>query len=438
MKKDPDEALSLLESLPKYDVKPGLDRIEFLLERLGNPEDNFSSIHIGGSNGKGSVLAMLSGVLGGKYRVGEFVSPPLVDFSDRIKVNGEKIDEASLIEGIATLEGPLEDLRSMGDPPSLFEATTALAAWYFDEQNIDLGLMESGLGGRYDATNPVGTPLLALITSVDLEHQNILGETIEEIADELAGLAKPGKPLVIGPAKDIPKEAFRTECEEKDCTLVFAEDKSALELLDFNWERSLFGVKNAPIEELAGRELELGLPGTYQKRNLATALTALAELEGTEFSATPDGISSGLKQVEWPGRFQLLEKNPHFVVDGAHNEAATEVLADELERYAELRPDNHRTSLIFSALKDKNVKNMLNQLQPVVDDIYLTELDHRRAVPLNALESWADQLDLDFELVSAPREAFKIVKEKSKGEDLICTTGSLYLVREAILSETRG
>lgn len=438
MNKDRVEALSLLESLPKYEVKPGLSRIEYLLESIGNPEENFASIHIGGSNGKGSVLALLSGVLGSRFRVGEFVSPPLVDFSDRIRVNGENIDDSSLIEGISTLAGPLEDLRGRGDPPSLFEAATALSARYFAEQGIDLALMEAGLGGRYDATNPIGRPLLTTVTSVDLEHQNLLGKTIEEIAGELAGLAKSGKPLVIGPAGEVPEEVFRAECREKNCKLIFAGEETSLNLLNFDWESSIFEVEKTPIEALTGKELEIGLPGTFQEQNLVTALSVLAELEDTEFSMTPDYITSGLKKSEWLGRFQLLEENPHLLVDGAHNEAASAALAEELKSYGRLRPDNCTTSLVFSALKDKDVKGMLSDLAPVVDRIYLTELDHRRAAPLRALETWANQLGLSYTLVSEPREAFKIVKEEAKEEDLICVTGSLYLVREAILSETRG
>lgn len=437
MIKNPDEALSLLESLPKYDVKPGLSRINYLLESLNNPEENFASIHIGGSNGKGSVLALLSGVLSRKYRVGEFVSPPLVSFSDRIKVDGEGIEGSSLVEGVTHLEGPLEELRERGDPPSLFEAATALGAWYFQEKDIDLALMETGLGGRYDATNPVGRPLLTTVTSVDLEHQNLLGQTLEEIAGELAGLAKPGRPLVIGPSGESTEGVFQTECRKKECEVFFADREVNLELLEFDWEGSRFAVKDSPIDHLVGGKVEIGLPGSYQKNNLSTALSSLAHLNNTDFSVEPGEITSGLKEAKWPGRFQLLRRDPHFLVDGAHNEAASAVLAKELKRYGELRPENHDKFLVFSALKDKNLGGMLGKLGNVSDRTYLTELDHRRGVPLGGLETAASQLDLDYRLVSEPREAFKIVKEEAKPEDLICVTGSLYLVREAILSDIR-
>ena len=435
MNRELDPALSLLESLPKYDVKPGLDRIRYLLDGLGNPEKEFRSIHIAGSNGKGSVLALLSSILKKDYRVGEFVSPPLVRFSERIKVGGEEIEEAAIAAGINSLEGPLEELRGRDDPPSLFEATTALAAWYFSEAGVELGLMEAGLGGRYDATNPVGNPLVSTVTSVDLEHQYLLGETIEEIAGELAGIGKTDRPLVIGETVPEAKEVFHGECQEVGCELSYAAEETELELLDYDWHGSRYSVESSPVSGLAGRTIEIGLPGTYQKRNLTTALGTVAALEGTIFYPEVEDIVSGLKDSSWPGRFQLLQEDPHFLVDGAHNEAAIEVLVEELELYRDLRPEDGNIRVVFSALKDKNLGGMLAKLASVAEELYLTQLDHERAFPLQALTERAEQLDLNFKVVDSPRKAFKIVRGEAKPEDLITVTGSLYLVREAIVSE---
>ncbi len=435
MNKELDPALSLLESLPKYDVKPGLDRIRHLLDGLGNPEEDFRSIHIAGSNGKGSVLALLSSVLSSDFRVGEFVSPPLVRFSERIRVDGTEIEAAAIAEGINSLEEPLEELRRRDDPPSLFEATTALAAWYFSEAGVEVGLMEAGLGGRYDATNPVGDPLVAAVTSVDLEHQFLLGETIEEIAEELSGIAKPGKPLVVNASVPETKRVFRGECREIGCELSFVEEETELELLDYDWYGSSYTVESSSVDSLEGRKIEIGLPGTYQKRNLATALSTVAALEGTSFYPQPEDVVSGLKDSSWPGRFQLLEEDPHFLVDGAHNEAAIEVLVEELELYRNLRPEGRKIRVVFTALKDKNLEGMLAKLGSVADELYLTELDHQRAFPLEALTERAEKLDLNFKVVDSPREAFKIVRKEAEPADLIPVTGSLYLVREAIVSE---
>ena len=435
MNKELDPALSLLESLPKYDVKPGLARIRYLLDGLGNPEEDFRSIHIAGSNGKGSVLALLSSVLSDNCRVGEFVSPPLVRFSERIKVDGTEIEAAAIAEGINYLKEPLEELRGRDDPPSLFEATTALAAWYFSEAGVELGLMEAGLGGRYDATNPVGNPLVSTVTSVDLEHQYLLGETIEEIAGELSGIGKTDRPLVIGETVPEAKEVFHGECQEVGCELSYAAEETELELLSYDWHGSRYSVETSPVSGLAGRTIEIGLSGTYQKRNLATALSTLAALEGTNFYPEAEDIVSGLKDSSWPGRFQLLQEDPHFLVDGAHNEAAIEVLVEELELYRDLRPEGGNIRVVFSSLKDKNLEGMLAKLSSITDELYLTELDHGRAFPLQALTERAKQLDLNFKVVDSPREAFKIVKREAEPEDLITVTGSLYLVREAILSE---
>ncbi len=435
MNREPDPALSLLESLPKYDVKPGLARIRHLLDGLGNPEEDFNSIHIAGSNGKGSVLALLSSILKRNFRVGEFVSPPLVRFSERIKVDEEEIGESAITEGINALKGPLEELRRRDDPPSLFEATTALAAWYFSEQEVELGLMETGLGGRYDATSPVGNPLLSTVTSVDLEHQFLLGETIAEIAEELSGIAKPGKPLVVNAPAPETRRVFREECREVGCELHFVTEETELELLNYDWYGSSFAVKSSPLDNLEGRSIEIGLPGTYQKRNLATALTAVAALEGTDFYPGTEEVVAGLKDSSWPGRFDLLEENPHFLVDGAHNEAAIEVLGDELKLHQDLRPKDGDLRVVFSALKDKNLEGMLAKLGSIADELYLTELDHQRAFPLKAIKNRAEELDLNAKVVATPGEALKIVRKEAREEDLVCITGSLYLVREAIVRE---
>ena len=425
MTKNRDEALDLFNNLPKYDVKPGLDRIEFLLSELGNPTGNIPTIHVAGSNGKGSVVAMLSGALSQNHSVGEFLSPPLRGFSDRIVVDGNPIGKPSIARGIDELAGPISKLKRTGNEPSFFEAATALGAWYFDREDIDIALLEAGLGGKYDATNPVGDPVLSAVTSVDLEHQNILGDSIEEIAHELAGIGKPGKPLVLGPTKRNIATIFREECRETGSRLVRAEDVTAVTLREFDWSGSRFLIDRTSVTGLAKDTLELGLAGTYQGRNLVTALTILGELSGTEFETGLEEIKTGLREARWAGRFQTLEEHPYLLVDGAHNEAASRLLADELTLYRSLLPEGAKVKLVFSALN------------PAVDEIYLTELDMPRAAPLKALERWANRIDLKYRLIESPKKAIRIAKEEAKKEDLICVTGSLYLVREAIGSENR-
>ena len=437
MTKNQEKAFELIHSLPKYDVKPGLERINFLLAELGNPDRKINTIHIAGSNGKGSVVAMLSAVTRQDNRVGEFLSPPLRDFSDRIMVDGKPITRASIVDGARDLEEPIRKLKRRGNEPSFFEAVTALAAWHFNREDVDLALLETGLGGRYDATNPVGKTLVSSVTSVDLEHQNILGGSIEEIARELSGIAKPGRPLVVGPSKNLPQSIFEEECKNKNCKLVKSVEQTEIEIRDFDWNSSKFEVIKSPIKGLERGSLEIGLAGNYQKKNLTTALTVLGELRDTEFSVEPDKIKKGLKNATWPGRFQILEKDPHLRVDGAHNEPAAVLLAGELERYRTLRPKEGEIKLVFSGLKDKDLKGMLLAFKPLVKKVYLTELNLPRAAPIKALERWAKQIGMDYRGVRSPEKAIKIAKREAKPEDLICVTGSLYLIREAIGSEPR-
>ncbi|MBS3812485.1 bifunctional folylpolyglutamate synthase/dihydrofolate synthase [Candidatus Bipolaricaulota bacterium] len=433
-----DEALTYIKGLPKVDVKPGLSRVKRMLDSLGSPHREYRSVHIGGSNGKGSVLALLQGVLSPSLRLGEYVSPPLIGFAGRIKVDGKEIPDDSIVRGIKKLRKPIEELIEEGNGPTLFEAATALASWHFAESGVDLALMETGLGGRYDATRPVGNSVLSVVTSVDLEHTDILGDTIEEIATEIAGIATGNAPLVLGPSKNAPLEIFAGECERTGCEVVPGDEVTDLKLRDFNWERSRFEVRKSNIAGLTGETVELGLLGTYQERNLTTALTALGELSTRGYSLPISQVKHGLRGVSWEGRFQLLQQEPFLIVDGAHNPAAAAYLAEEIKRYGLLLPEDHRTTVVFSALKDKPVPEMLETLSRVTERFVITELDNPRAESLKDLGEAAETLSLNYKLEPSPKKAIELAIEESERSDLICITGSLYLVREAFVHGFSG
>lgn len=431
MKDRLDDVLSFLNNLPKVDVKPGLYRVERLLDSLGNPQQSYRSIHIGGSNGKGSVLAILSGGIRDSYRVGEFVSPPLTDFSDRIKVDGLNIDKKSIITGVNKLREPIKKLRDEGNEPTLFEVATALASWYFDDKGVEIALMEVGLGGRYDATKPIGKQLMSIVTSVDLEHQEILGDTLEDIAGEIAGIATPNSPLVLGPVEDFPMTIFMDECDAVSCRIKRSSKLTQVNLRDFNWKHSRFAVEKSKISELESETVELGLLGTFQEFNLTTALTALGELKERELTFSSKNLLTNLRNLDWPGRFQLVRENPHLVLDGAHNLAAVELLTKEIARYGLLLPENSRTTVVFSSLADKPAKEMLAQLSGSVDNFIITRLESPRGAKLPRLREMAEDLSLNYELEKSPQEAFDRALNKARSSDLIVFSGSLYLVREA-------
>ncbi len=433
-----DDALTYIKGLPKVDVKPGLSRVERMLVALGSPHRSYHSVHIGGSNGKGSVLALLRSVLSDSLRIGEYVSPPLIGFAGRIKVDGEMIPDEAVVRGIKKLRGTIEGLKGEGNGPTLFEVATGLASWYFAERGVDLVLMEVGLGGRYDATRPIGESVTSVVTSVDLEHRDILGDTVEEIAGEIAGIGTEGAPFVLGPSEGIPLAIFESECEDKGCEIVLTDEVTDVELRDFNWERSRFEINRSNIEGLVGETVELGLLGTYQERNLATALTALGELAGEGYPLTVPGVKKGLREVSWEGRFQLLRREPWLVVDGAHNPAAVSLLAKEIKRYGLLLSEDHRTTVVFSALKDKPVGEMLETLSPVTDRFIITEIDNPRAERLKKLGEAAERLSLDYQLEPSPKEAIELAINRSKRSGLILVTGSLYLVREAFIHGFAG
>ena len=432
-----EETLQFLGGLPYREVKPGLERVRFLLDSLGNPERDYRSIHVGGSNGKGSVVALLSSVLSPSLSVGRFVSPPLLNFRDRISVGERRMGKGELVRGVEALSGAVEELSQEGDPPSLFEVATALASFHFREEGVELALLETGLGGRFDATRECGNPLLSVVTNVQLEHRDILGPGLEDIAWELAGLTAEGSPLILGesPPDDL-LEIFREECREKGASLKLAGEKTELKLLDFDWERWRYRVGGSPLSLLKeGEELKLGLLGRFQEKNLRTALAVLAELEGKVFSIEADQLKSRLRGASWPGRLQLVSRNPFLILDGAHNEPAARVLAAEIERYRLLLEPSSRVILIFSALRDKDVTKMARELSRVSDEVILTGLDHYRAAGVAELADAFEDAGIEPSLIETfeePSASFPAGKERAKEADLICVCGSLYLVREAI------
>ncbi len=428
-----EEAVSYIKELPKIDVKPGLSRVNHLLDSLGNPEKDFRAIHIAGSNGKGSVLALLSSVLGKLIKLGAFVSPPLVEFSDRIKVNDKNIDAESITLGIKKLVAPIEQLKDQENTPTLFEAATALAAWYFSEQNVELALLEVGLGGRYDATKPVGNSIMSIVTSVNLEHQNVLGDTLEQIGGEIAGIAFPNTPLILGPDEHINMNIFERECDKQNCKLIPTDEVTEVKLTDFDWHHSRFKVRKTNLSGLTGERIRLNLLGTYQEFNLSTAITALGELEKKGFLINKKNVIEGLQDVTWPGRFQILTTNPHVILDGAHNPAAVSLLGKELDRYQLLMPEDCQIILLFSALRDKPIEQMLREFIPHIDRLILTQINHQRAASISYLDKIAKKLDVNYEGIPEPREAFSKVLMEADSKDMICVSGSLYLVREALI-----
>jgi dihydrofolate synthase/folylpolyglutamate synthase len=406
-----DQAIAYLKQLPHTEVKPGLERIRALLESVDNPHERLRAVHIGGTNGKGSVAVMIASVLQrAGYRVGLYTSPHLISYCERIQINGAPIAEDEFAH-IADELMPIAD--AMADKPTQFEFMTALAFLYFLRQKIDIAVIEVGLGGRFDATNVI-TPMVSVLTNVELDHTDLLGETLEQIAWEKAGIAKRGVPLVTGERKPNALEVIARECAAVGAPLIPARQRARR--TDFTWEYQEF-------EVWGEGKVRMKLLGGYQRENLNVALEALEVLRQS-LKIPHEALVRGLEQASWPGRFEVVQREPYIILDGAHNPHAARALREDVRRYRE-RYALHKSALLFGVLRDKAYQTMAEILFPDFDEIVLVKPDSPRALEPRALLSWAPAA----KICDTISEGLDVAR--ASGAELICVTGSLYVIGAA-------
>lgn len=415
-----DQAISYLKRLPFTEVKPGLERVSALLDAVGNPQRSLQTVHITGTNGKGSVAAMIASVLqGAGYRTGLYTSPHLMSYRERMQIlslsleKGEGWGEGWISEkDFCALVNELMPLaESLADRPTQFEFLTALAFLYFARQRVDIAVIEVGMGGRFDATNVI-TPLVSVLTNVELDHTEFLGPTIEKIAWEKAGIAKPHVPFVTGERKPEALDVIERECAAVGAPLVLVRER--VRQVGFTWEYQEFQI------ESLGR-VKLKLLGGYQRENLAVALEALRVLQ-KRVQLPEAAIRTGLERARWPGRFEVVQREPYVIVlDGAHNPHATRALRDDLCRYRQKYKISKKL-LLFGVLQDKDYAQMAQTLFPEFDEIVLVKPESHRALDPTALLKWAPRAQIAADVAGAFEAA------RAAEPELLCVTGSLYLV----------
>jgi len=385
------DALAWLYRTQTFGIKPGLESTHLLLAALGQPQQRLRFLHLAGTNGKGSTCAMLDTMLRANgIRCGLYTSPHLFEFRERIRVDAIMIPEEAVAEGLTCLR---EAVESWDQPPTFFELATALAAWWFDKERVDLVVWETGLGGRLDATNAI-SPLVSIITPIDWDHQAWLGSTLAEIAAEKAGIIKPGVPVVSAP-----------QVEEVRAVL-WAHATSAGTVIDFVEEPWNHG--------------PLALAGVHQRWNASVAWAALKAI-GVEI-AQPITRAS-LATLSWPGRFQRLGRD--LVVDGAHNPQAVQALVDT---WREVFGDV-KAHLIFGVLEDKEAEKLLRLLRIIADEVWLVPLSSSRGVPAEELLSLAGESGFASVRVG-PME--KALAEARAGAFPVLVAGSLFLAGEVL------
>jgi dihydrofolate synthase/folylpolyglutamate synthase len=401
--------------------KKDLTNTLHLCEALGNPHKKFKSIHIAGTNGKGSVSHMLAAVLQtANYKTGLYTSPHLKDFRERIKVDGEMCDENFVMVFTEKMKPLIEEIR-----PSFFEITVAMAFTYFAEQHVDVAIVEVGLGGRLDSTNVI-TPELSVVTNIGWDHMNMLGNSLEQIAFEKAGIIKENIPVVIGETLPETKKVFEKIASEKNAPVIFAEDKKYVSDWHYNNHHLSVTVVDKPKDEHVTYSLDL--PGIYQRKNVITTLEVIHNLQRKGWKIDDENIHKGLsltkKITGLHGRWELIHQKPAVVLDVAHNIDGIKQVVEQIEltTYNDLH-------IIIGMVKDKEIEKILEVL-PKYASYYFTKAQIPRALPASELALKAASLDLKGNIYDDVNTALREALEHANEDDLIIVCGSVFLVGE--------
>jgi len=413
-----------------------LARMVELMELLGDPQEEYAIIHVAGTKGKGSVSALCSSALqAGGYRVGLYTSPHLHDYNERIKVNGQPISHPEMVSNVEKLKPHIESIPEL----TTFEITTALALDYFAAMDVDVAVLEVGLGGRLDATNVV-MPDVGVITSLSYDHTYILGNTLSEIAAEKAGIVKPDVPLVVAPQKDEALMVIEEIAREQYAPLtlvgrdyLFAADSQSLD----GQSLMIWSSEEQPLAdeyfETGGQgrwepvTLWLPLLGYYQVENAATAYAALQLLRGKELPLSQEAIRKGFSQVFWPGRFEVLQRNPPVVVDSAHNRDSAQKLRQTLDDYFPTKD----VILVFGASEDKDIRGMFTELMPRIEKVVATRSFHPRAMDPQEIVDAAHQFGKSTVVVEDVADALIEALRLAEAGSMVLASGSLFIAAGA-------
>lgn len=410
------EAVNYLYSLQKFGIKFGLSKTANILEALGNPHRGRKYVHIAGTNGKGSVAAFLGSMLNeAGYKVGVYTSPHLLRFTERFRINGTEMSRE-------TSAGLIEELKQVTvkeEPPTFFEATTAMALTWFAREEVDLAIMEVGMGGRLDATNIIH-PLVSVITNISLEHQFYLGKTLMDITMEKGGIIKKGVDLVTGAIRPQVVQAFKDRCEEMDAPFWRIGEQVCYRTTSSGLH--YYGTKHRL------KSLKLGLRGPFQARNATMSLAVAELLERKGFVVSEEEIRKGLIDVFWPGRLHVVSQDPTILLDGAHNPGAARALSEALKRDFRYR----RLYLVIGVMDDKDIKDILRWLAPLADHIIYTRPEYYRAAKPERLMAEGASFKRPGEISPKLFLALDRAKELAEPDDMVVVCGSLFTVGEAL------
>jgi len=412
------EALDYIHGALKFGVKLGLKNITTLLDLMGNPHKKLKFVHIAGTNGKGSTAAFISSILiEAGYKVGVFTSPYLERFSERIRVGADEISESDVARITEIIRDKINIMIDMGyNHPTEFEIVTALAMQYYYEKDCDIVVLEVGLGGRFDSTNVIDSALVSVITAIGYDHMKILGNTLSEIAFEKAGIIKPSGEVVLYSQSLEVEKVIEDVCAIRGARL-HKVDFSSIEIASCSEDGQVFHYKQL-------RNLNISLIGQHQTRNAVMAVEACKIVSQKGYPISEDAIRRGLEKAKWPGRMEVIKKEPLFLIDGAHNAQGAEILREALDAYF---PDKRRI-FIFGVLKDKDYMSIIKTVIPGSEAVIAVTPDSDRALPAEELaillKPYCKNILISDTIEGAVKEAYQL----SSKNDIICAFGSLYYI----------
>ncbi len=418
-------ATNFLFDLEKFGMKMDLQNISKLMEFCENPHRGLKVVHIAGTNGKGSTCAAIASALTSMdYKVGLYTSPHIVDFTERIKINGEQISETDVAELTEYFQPEIIRLRA-----TFFEATTAMMFKYFADNRVDYAVIETGLGGRLDSTNVVD-PLVSVITSIGLDHTEILGNTLEHIAHEKAGIIKGNKPAVVNCKTDSLKKVFQSVAVQKNSQLFFVDEVGSIK--DLEMDINGFTIDATVFGETYGC-LRVGLCGEHQVENAMTALTALSVISKYGMSIDKEKIYEGFEHIRdhtgHRGRMEILSIDPLVILDVAHNPPGIEALMHCLNLMG-----GKKGILLFASMRDKDTKSMLNLLRQRFEKVILTQLQTPRSLSASELNILSEGINLQSQVFNNSSEALRAALNQINNESFLLVTGSHYLAGEVLPS----
>lgn len=406
--------------------KPDLSNTIKICNALNNPENKFRSVHIAGTNGKGSASHLLAAVLQeAGYKTGLYTSPHLKDFRERIRINGKMIPKPRVVKFVADHKKLFEKVQ-----PSFFEWTVGLAFDYFAKEKVDVAVIETGLGGRLDSTNVI-TPLVSVITNISLDHTNLLGKTLKKIAVEKAGIIKPGIPVVIGETQEEVKAVFEKKAKKEKAPLRFADDEFQGSL--FHQTKTLPLLLTGTIKagkNTLHKNLRCGLPGLYQQKNIITVLSTIDSLRESGFIIPDKAIRNGLKNVialtGLQGRWQVISKNPLTIVDTGHNEAGIAEVVAQLKKMP-----HKKLHIVFGVVGDKDPSRVL-ALLPKKASYYFCRANLPRSMDVAELAQKAGKAGLKGNIFPSVKKALKSAQDAASRGDLVFVGGSTFVIAEVI------